>query len=57
MCICDLKLGEKAKIHEINGNMAGDSVDLTPCDYLLSSIDVVDLDALFEEEVQIQVYE
>ena len=44
-------------IHEINGNMAGDSVDLTPCDYLLSSIDVVDLDALFEEEVQIQVYE
>ena len=20
MCICDLKLGEKAKIHEINGN-------------------------------------
>lgn len=44
-------------IHEINGNMAGDSVDLTPCDYLLSSIDVVDLDALFEEEVQIQIYE
>lgn len=44
-------------IHDINGNVAGDSVDLTPCDYLLSSIDVVDLDALFEEEVQIQVYE
>ena len=45
------------EIHDIDGNSAGDSVDLTPCDYLLSSIDVVDLDAMFEEEVQIQIYE
>lgn len=44
-------------IHDINGNMAGDSIDLTPCDYLLSSIDVVDLDEIFEEEVQLQIYE
>ena len=34
-----------------------DSVDLTPCDYLLSSIDVVDIDSIFEEEIEVQVYD
>ena len=40
-----------------NGNSRGDSVDLTPCDYLLSSIYVVDIDDLFTEEVEIQIYD
>ena len=44
-------------IYDINGNVLADSIDLTPCDYLLSSIDVVDIDDLFTQEVEIQVYE
>ena len=40
-----------------DGIERGDSVDLTPCDYLLSSVYVVDIDELFEEEVEIQVYD
>ena len=40
-----------------NGNERGDSIDLTPCDYLLSSIYVVDLDELDTEEVELQVYD
>ena len=44
------------EIRNIDGNLYGDSVDLTPCDYLLSSIDVIDFDDLFTEEVEIQQY-
>lgn len=40
-----------------NGNETGDSIDLTPCDYKLNSVTTVDWEALFTEEVQIQVYE
>lgn len=40
-----------------NGDERGDSVDLTPCDYLLSSIYVVDIDALFQDEIELQVYD
>ena len=39
------------------GNETGDSIDLTPCDYLLSTIDRYDITDLFNEEVTIQVYE
>lgn len=39
------------------GNMVADSVDLTPCDYELSSIDVVHIDDAFTDEVEIQVYD
>ena len=38
-----------------NGNETGDSIDLSPCDYLLGS--AVDYDRIFIEEVEIQVYE
>ena len=40
-----------------NGDERGDSVDLTPCDYLLSSVYVVDMDELFTEEIEMQVYD
>ena len=39
------------------GNLVGDSVDLTPCDYNLSMIDYVDIDDLFTEEIEVQIYE
>lgn len=39
------------------GNETGDSIDLTPCDYLLSSTDTYGFMDLFTEEVTMQVYE
>ena len=40
------------------GNETGDSIDLTPCDYLLSTIDIMKLeDLLYNEEVMIQIYD
>lgn len=38
-----------------NGNETGDSIDLSPCDYLLGG--VADYSNIFKEEVKIQVYE
>ena len=38
-----------------NGNETGDSIDLSPCDYLLGG--VADYSKIFIEEVEIQVYE
>lgn len=38
------------------GNIIGDSIDLTPCDYLVRSIHDVDFDELENEEVYINVY-
>lgn len=40
-----------------DGISRGDSIDLTPCDYLLSSIDVVNIDDIFTEEVEVQIYD
>ena len=37
-----------------NGNETGDSVDLSPCDYLLDSIDVFDWDDITHEKYYIQ---
>ena len=39
------------------GNEVGDSIDLSPCDYLLSKVDKVNWEELFEEDVEIQIYE
>lgn len=39
------------------GNETGDSIDLTSCDYLLSSIEINSIEDLFTEEVTYQVYE
>ena len=40
-----------------NGNMTGDSIDLSPCDYLLDSIDIADWESIFMEEIEVQTYE
>lgn len=39
------------------GNITGDSIDLSNCDYLLGSVHTVDWEKIFNEEVEIQVYE
>lgn len=39
------------------GNEVGDSIDLSPCDYLLSSVNTYDWESLFNEEIEVQVYE
>lgn len=40
-----------------NGNETGDSISLIPCDYELDSVTKVNWELLFNEEVEIQVYE
>lgn len=41
-----------------NGNLTGDSVNLSPCDYLLDSVNTFDWEALFNEQIQgIVVYD
>ena len=40
-----------------NGNITGDSIDLSPCDYLLDDITVLDFEKIFEEEIEVQTYE
>lgn len=40
-----------------DGIEIADSIDLTPCDYLLKSIDVVDVNTIWDEEIEMQVYE
>lgn len=41
-----------------NGNETGDSIDLSPCDYLLDEAHIVnDITELMTEEVEIQIYE
>lgn len=41
---------------DANGNIIGDSIDLTPCDYLLRSVNEVDFDEIEEEEIGLNVY-
>ena len=38
------------------GNLTGDSIDLSDCDYLLDSVNNVDWQAIFYEEIEIQTY-
>ena len=40
-----------------NGNERGDSIDLSPADYLLDETVNVDWESIFREEVEIQVYD
>lgn len=40
-----------------NGNLVGDSVDLSPADYTLSDVWRPDWERIFEEEIELQVYE
>ena len=39
------------------GNITGDSIDLSPCDYLLDVVTVEDWEKLFEEEIELIIYE
>lgn len=39
------------------GNITGDSIDLSECDYLLDSVSVPDWEKLFVEEIEMQAYE
>ena len=39
------------------GNETGDSIDLSPCDYLLDSVNLATFESFFESEVEIQVYD
>lgn len=48
---------EEGIVTDDNGNERGDSIDLTPCDYLLSSVYVYDDDELYQDEIEIQVYD
>ena len=40
-----------------NGNEVGDSIDLTPADYTLSSVDMITFKDLFMEEITYDFYE
>lgn len=40
-----------------NGNVTGDSVDLSPCDYLLDGETTPDWESIFAEEISIVVYD
>lgn len=40
-----------------NGNVTGDSIDLSPCDYLLDQVGQIHFEDLFMEEVTIQTYD
>lgn len=40
-----------------NGNETGDSIDLSPCDYLLSQVTEINWEELFNEEIEVQIYE
>lgn len=40
-----------------NGNVIGDSIDLTPCDYLLRSVNDVTFDSLDHEEIGVTYYD
>ena len=41
---------------DANGNETGDSISLIPCDYELDSVNTVNWEELFNEEVSIQLY-
>lgn len=56
--------GKKTHMHffndiytDENGNLTGDSIDLSPCDYLLDDVNVPDWEKIFREQIAIQVYD
>lgn len=42
---------------DASGNITGNSIDLSACDYLLDAVEKYDWDRIFTEEVYIQVYD
>ena len=58
------KTGKKTHTYFFNdiytdkdGNITGDSIDLSPCDYKLDSIAIYDYEKIFMEEIEVQTYE
>lgn len=47
----------KEKYKDDNGIWYADSIDLTPCDYLLDDIEHLPWEKIFEEEILLQTYE
>lgn len=39
------------------GNECADSIDLTPCDYLLDSVNIVHIDDIEYEDIEMQIYD
>lgn len=39
------------------GNLTGDSIDLSPCDYKLDDITIYDFEKIYEEEIEVVCYE
>lgn len=44
-------------MHEENGNLYADSIDLSPCDYLINDFNTVNWDELITEYVEVEDYE
>lgn len=42
---------------DAHGNECADSIDLAECDYLLDSVDTVDWEKIFTDDIEIQVYD
>ena len=40
-----------------NGDWTGNSIDLSPCDYLLDAVERYDWDMIFEDEIGVQYYD
>ena len=40
-----------------NGNERADSIDLSPCEYKLDDVKTVDWEALWQEDIEMQIYE
>ena len=40
-----------------DGNLTGDSIDLSPCDYIIKDANIPDIDELLNEEVEVIDYE
>lgn len=38
-----------------DGNITGDSIDLSPCDYLLDDVEMFDFESLFTDEIMVNV--
>lgn len=47
----------KNEISALNGNEIGDSIDLSPCDYKLSSVHNFNWEDIFQYDVEMQIYD
>lgn len=65
LCFSGDKTGKKLHTYyqsdtiyiDANGNERGDSIDLSPTDYILDETDVFDWEKIYEEEIEVITYE